>query len=110
MAESDRDVSVGANATVATGTSAPLPVYPIDHAAAPSAVVIYCSDPRFQTAFDNFIANDLHLAKGDFVPIVIAGGGGALARPHALPKEFKPLGLAKPLQSEDCWTPATVIC
>jgi len=51
--------------------------------------VVYCSDPRFQAAFDQFIANELHLAKGSFIPIVIAGGGGVFARPHELPKEFK---------------------
>jgi len=64
------------------------PSYGISHAK-PDTVVIYCSDPRFQGAFDEFIARELKLAKGTFVPIVIAGGGGVLARPHELPKEFK---------------------
>jgi hypothetical protein len=87
MAEAERSLPAGSTAIpIPPG---PMPVYPIDHESAPETVVIYCSDPRFQTAFDSFIANDLHLAKGDFVPIVIAGGGGALARPHELPKEFK---------------------
>ena len=28
-------------------------------------------------------------SKGDFIPLVIAGGAGVLARPKRLPKEFK---------------------
>lgn len=56
---------------------------------APQAVVVYCSAPRFQTAFDQFIENELHLAKGEFIPLVIAGGAGVLAHPERLPKEFK---------------------
>ena len=53
------------------------------------AVVVYCSDPRFQGAFEEFVEKELGLARGTFVPIVVAGGGGVLARPHELPKEFK---------------------
>jgi hypothetical protein len=55
----------------------------------PQAVVVYCSAPRFQMAFDQFIENELHLAKGHFIPLVIAGGAGVLAHPERLPKEFK---------------------
>ena len=57
--------------------------------AVPDAVVIYCSDPRFQDAFEKFIEGDLGLAKGQYIPFVVAGGAGALARPETLPKEFK---------------------
>jgi len=56
---------------------------------APQAVVVYCSAPRFQMAFDQFIERELHLAKGQFIPLVIAGGAGVLAHPERLPKEFK---------------------
>jgi hypothetical protein len=57
--------------------------------AAPQAVVVYCSAPRFQAAFEQFIENELHLAKGEYIPLVIAGGAGVLAHPERLPKEFK---------------------
>jgi hypothetical protein len=57
--------------------------------ARPQAIVVYCSAPRFQTAFEQFIAKDLGLAKGQFIPLVIAGGAGVLAHPERLPKEFK---------------------
>jgi hypothetical protein len=55
----------------------------------PEAVVIHCSDPRFQTAFEQFIAEELHLAKGAYIPIVVGGGAGVLGHPEQLPKEFK---------------------
>ena len=78
-----------AAAPAAATIRAPQPTYELAMDARPNAVVVYCSDPRFQAAFEQFIAKELHLARGAFVPIVIAGGGGALARPHELPKEFK---------------------
>lgn len=55
----------------------------------PKAVVIHCSDPRFQEAFRRFVANDLGLKEGEWIPIAVAGGGAALSRPMELPKEFK---------------------
>ncbi|MCX6904338.1 MAG: hypothetical protein NTW03_12845 [Verrucomicrobia bacterium] len=55
----------------------------------PQAVVIHCSDPRFQTAFEQFITDELHLAKGEYIPIVVGGGAGVLGHPEQLPKEFK---------------------
>lgn len=55
----------------------------------PEALVVYCSDPRFQTAFEPFVENELGLAKGRYVPFVVAGGAGVLANPARLPKEFK---------------------
>jgi hypothetical protein len=55
----------------------------------PEAVVVYCGDPRFQTAFEGFIANELKLAKGQYIPLVVGGGAGVLAHPERLPKEFK---------------------
>jgi hypothetical protein len=64
-------------------------VYPATKETAPDAVVVYCSDPRFQTAFDGFIEKDLGLAKGQFVPLVVAGGANIFTNPLRLPKEFK---------------------
>ena len=55
----------------------------------PEAIVIHCSDPRFQAAFEQFIGHELHLAKGHYIPIVVGGGGGVLGHPEQLPKEFK---------------------
>jgi len=64
-------------------------VYEATPQARPQAIIVYCSDPRFQTAFEQFIAKDLGLAKGQFIPLVVAGGAGVLAHPESLPKEFK---------------------
>ena len=55
----------------------------------PEAVVVYCGDPRLQTAFVPFIEKELGLAKGQYIPTVVGGGAGALAYPQRLPKEFK---------------------
>ncbi len=55
----------------------------------PSTVVIYCSDPRFQPAFSEFVEHELGLGKGTFIPIVVGGGAGVLGHPEQLPKEFK---------------------
>ena len=55
----------------------------------PRAIVVHCSDPRLQLAFENFIAHELGLARGDYIPIVVGGGAGVLAHPEQLPKEFK---------------------
>lgn len=63
--------------------------YGVLHEPKPTAIVVYCSDPRFQTAFDDFIAKELHLEKGQYVPFVVGGGAGVLANPEKLPKEFK---------------------
>jgi hypothetical protein len=55
----------------------------------PEAIVVYCSDPRFQTAFEPFVEKELGLKKGQYVPFVVAGGAGVLTNPERLPKEFK---------------------
>lgn len=55
----------------------------------PEAIIIWCSDPRFQEAILSFIANDLKLEFGQYVPFTVAGGPGTLGRPMELPKEFK---------------------
>ena len=53
------------------------------------AVVVYCGDPRFQTAFEAFTEKGLGLHKGQFIPLVVGGGACVLANPERLPKEFK---------------------
>lgn len=55
----------------------------------PQAIVIHCSDPRFQQAFREFIHEELKLADGEYIPFVIAGGVGSLSEPLKLPKEYK---------------------
>jgi len=55
----------------------------------PEAVVVYCGDPRFQTAFEPFIEKELGLRKGQYIPVVVGGGAGVLANPERMPKEFK---------------------
>jgi hypothetical protein len=55
----------------------------------PSAIVVRCSDPRLQAAFEQFIKLELGLAVGQSIPIVIGGGAGVLGHPEQLPKEFK---------------------
>jgi hypothetical protein len=55
----------------------------------PRAIVIHCSDPRFQKAFGDFIGTDLGLGDGEYVPLVISGGVASLSEPLKLPKEFK---------------------
>jgi hypothetical protein len=57
--------------------------------AKPEAIVVYCSDPRLQTAFEQFIAKELGLGKGRYIPLVVGGGAGVLGHPEQLPKEFK---------------------
>ncbi len=63
--------------------------YQIEPEAQPRVIVVHCSDPRFQSAFDRFIEKELGLKKGEFVPFVVGGGAGVLAHPEKLPKEFK---------------------
>jgi hypothetical protein len=55
----------------------------------PGAIVVHCSDPRFQAAFSQFIEHELGLAQGEYIPIVVGGGAGVLGHPDQLPKEFK---------------------
>lgn len=64
-------------------------LYPAPTDPTPDAIVIHCSDPRFQVAFEQFLAQELQLAKGEYVPIVVGGGAGVLGHPELLPKEFK---------------------
>ncbi len=64
-------------------------VYPVVPDPKPGAIVIHCSDPRFQAAFEEFLEHELGLVKGQYIPIVVGGGAGVLGHPEQLPKEFK---------------------
>jgi hypothetical protein len=55
----------------------------------PEAIVVHCSDPRFQKAFREFIRNELNLHEGEYIPLVVSGGVGSLSNPLKLPKEYK---------------------
>lgn len=57
--------------------------------AVPEAIVVHCSDPRFQSAFAGFIKNELQLEEGQYIPLVVSGGVGSLSEPFTLPKEFR---------------------
>lgn len=57
--------------------------------AQPLAIVVYCSDPRFQNAFRKFISEELGLHDGEYLPLVVSGGVASLSEPLRLPKEFK---------------------
>ncbi len=57
--------------------------------ARPRAIVVHCSDPRFQRAFAEFVRTDLGLEEGEYIPLVISGGVASLSEPLKLPKEFK---------------------
>lgn len=64
-------------------------LYPVIQNPQPGAIVIHCSDPRFQAAFEEFLEHELNLPKGSYIPIVVGGGAGVLGHPEQLPKEFK---------------------
>ncbi len=57
----------------------------------PRAVVIHCSDSRFQAAFHDFIQNYLHLDPGEYTPLIVPGSTTALGSlvQMQLPKNFK---------------------
>ena len=63
--------------------------YPVDPNAKPTAVVIHCSDPRFNYAFRICVEKTLGLQSGDYLPLIFGGGAGVLAHPFELPKETK---------------------
>lgn len=63
--------------------------YPYHEEAALDAIVVYCSDPRFQEAFQAF--PKLELGIEHVAPIVIPGSASALGVDMAMPKRLKAL-------------------
>ena len=55
------------------------------------AVIIHCSDPRFQDAFRKFIEEQKKMKVGEYTPIIIPGGPGNLGRPKTHPIDFESL-------------------
>jgi hypothetical protein len=57
----------------------------------PEAIVVFCGDPRFQSAIASFIAEELGLGAGQFLPFSVPGGVASLSEQFARPKDFKVL-------------------
>lgn len=55
----------------------------------PEALVIHCSDPRFQLAFREFLQRELHLTH--YTPLVIPGSVSPIGLQDLQPKYFKAL-------------------
>ena len=53
----------------------------------PEALVIHCADSRFQTAFRQFLNEELGITH--YFPIVVGGGVHAFGLQNLLPKNFK---------------------
>ena len=62
--------------------------YKLDHTP-PEALVVHCSDPRFQTAFRRFVTEELGLCN--YAPLVIGGSVHAFGSQRFLPENFKVL-------------------
>lgn len=55
----------------------------------PTTLIVHCSDPRFQPAFNCFSNRELNTTQDQAVPIIIAGGPASLANPiMAKEKQF----------------------
>lgn len=65
--------------------------YPASPHPEPEAIVVFCGDPRFQGAINSFIAEELHLKPGEYLPFSVPGGIASLSEPFARPKDFKVL-------------------
>jgi carbonic anhydrase len=55
----------------------------------PEALVVYCSDPRFQTAFRRFVTEELGIKN--YAPLTIGGSIHAFGARTILPDNFKVL-------------------
>ncbi len=61
-------------------------VYPINKQQA-EALVVHCADPRFQTAFREFVNKELGITS--YVPLVVGGGIHSFGVEQLMPKNFK---------------------
>ena len=64
-------------------------VYPGMPVGRPVALVIHCGDPRFHEATKQFLAAELNLNEGQYVPLVPPGAVASLAEPDNLQAEFE---------------------
>ena len=65
--------------------------YPASPHPEPEAIIVFCGDPRFQAAIASFIAEELHLKPGEYLPFSVPGGIASLSEQFARPKDFKVL-------------------
>lgn len=70
-------------------TSPKVKTYPAHVNIAPKAIAIYCVDPRFLTAIEQFIEEELNLSRSEYVPFALGGGVASLAEPFMFPKDAK---------------------
>jgi len=61
-------------------------VYPINKQQA-EALVVHCADPRFQTAFREFLNKELGMTS--YIPLVVGGGIHSFGVEKLMPKNFK---------------------
>jgi len=71
--------------TVMSESSSPK-VYRADKQKA-QALVVHCADPRFQTAFREFVNRELGITN--YVPLVVGGGIHSFGVEKLMPKNFK---------------------
>jgi hypothetical protein len=55
----------------------------------PEALVIHCSDPRYQKAFREFTTRELGLEDGHYIPLIVPGSVASLCVGTFLPKNLK---------------------
>ena len=63
--------------------------YPFHDGAKPDAVVVHCSDPRFQEAFGRFVKEELGIEHS--APIVVPGSVSSVGVELVMPKHLKTL-------------------
>src|SRR3989338_9922672 len=63
--------------------------YPFHEKAGVDAVVVYCSDPRFQEAFRLFLKKELSIEY--YAPIVVPGSISSIGLELVMPKHLKTL-------------------
>ena len=55
----------------------------------PKALIIHCSDPRFQRAFREFKSKELGLEEGQYIPLIVPGSVASMCLGTFLPKNLK---------------------
>jgi hypothetical protein len=61
-------------------------VYPVNKQQA-EAIVVHCADPRFQSAFREFVNKELDITS--YIPLVVGGGIHSFGVEKLMPKNFK---------------------